>query len=188
MYARFGKRLIDASVSLVALIVLAPLLAVVAIGVKLSSPGPALFRQERVGSDGQCFTFLKFRSMPVSTADLPSDQLGEVSLPKFARLIRRTNLDELPQLLNIVWGDMALVGPRPPIASQVDLIEQRRLNGALAIRPGLTGLAQVNSFDGMSVDEKAGFDGQYARRITLAGDARIVLRTFGYLTRPPPKY
>lgn len=188
MYARNLKRLFDCAVAMVALVLLLPLLLVLGIAIRLSDGGPAIFRQGRVGAQGRLFTFYKFRSMPVDTGDIPSDRLGAVRLSGLARFIRRTNLDELPQLLNIVKGDMSFVGPRPPIPQQVELIALRRENGALACRPGLTGLAQVNSYDGMSVDRKAGFDGDYARRITFSGDFVIILRTFGYVLKPPPKY
>ena len=107
---------------------------------------------------------------------------------RVGRLIRRTNVDELPQLVNILRGDMSIVGPRPPITSQSDLIELRRANGALNCRPGLTGWAQINAFDGMSVVRKAELDGDYAARISLRRDIVIILRTFGYLLKPPPKY
>jgi O-antigen biosynthesis protein WbqP len=126
--------------------------------------------------------------MPADTGDVPSDKLGELEISSFGKFIRRTNLDELPQLFNILKGDMSLVGPRPSLPSQHELFALRRRNGALVCRPGLTGLAQVNSFDGMSVEQKACFDGRYAERITLLGDISIVLRTFSYLRKPPPVY
>lgn len=188
MYRRAGKRLLDIVVAGTALVLLSPLLALLALGARWSSPGPAIFRQNRVGRDGEIFTFYKFRSMPIDTGDISSDQVGAVALRPFGKFLRRSNLDELPQLYNILRGDMSLIGPRPPIPSQAELIALRRRNGALAVRPGLTGLAQVNSFDGMSIDAKAGFDGEYARDVTLWRDMAIVVRTFGYLTRPPPTY
>jgi O-antigen biosynthesis protein WbqP len=188
MYRAGGKRCLDIVASLVAIILLSPVLLVLALGARLSSPGPAIFRQGRVGRNGRIFTLFKFRSMPLQTGDVSSDQLGAVQIPPFGKFIRRTNLDELPQLLNILSGDMSLVGPRPPLASQVGLIELRRANGSLECAPGLTGLAQVNSYTGMSEAEKAAFDGQYGRRITFLKDAAIILRTFLYLLKPPPTY
>lgn len=188
MYRAGGKRMMDIAASLLVLLALAPLLLAVAIGVKLSSPGPAIFRQQRVGKDGRPFEIYKFRSMPTGTGDVASDAIGKTTITAFGQFIRRTNLDELPQLFNILKGDMSLVGPRPPLASQQDLVDLRAANGALGCRPGLTGLAQVNSFDGMSVAEKAAFDGRYATRITLASDTAIIFRTIGYLMRPPPVY
>lgn len=188
MYARGAKRLVDLVGAAAAMVLLSPIFAVIALCIRIWDPGPIIFCQKRVGAEGRIFEFYKFRSMPVNTGDIPSDQIGELRLSWIGRLIRRTNLDELPQLWNVLKGDMSLVGPRPPIPSQSELIEARRRNGALACRPGLTGWAQVNSFDGMSVAQKAFYDGEYARQVTLAKDAAIVLRTFGYLLKPPPKY
>ncbi|WP_198152648.1 sugar transferase [Tsuneonella dongtanensis] len=180
--------MVDIVVAGSALIVLSPVMLFCAVGAKLSSPGPAIFRQMRVGRGGAVFEFYKFRSMPADTRDVASDELGEVQLRPFGWFLRRSNLDELPQLVNILKGDMSLVGPRPPIPTQSELIVLRRENGALDCRPGLTGLAQINSFDGMSAAEKAAFDGVYAQRMSLLSDIAIVLRTFGYLKRTPPKY
>lgn len=188
MYARIGKRSLDIFAAAGGLVVLSPLLLLIALGVRLGSPGPAIFKQVRVGREGRPFEFFKFRTMPLDTGDVPSDQLGEVRIGPLGRVLRRTNLDELPQLFNVLKGDMSLVGPRPPIPSQRELIDRRKQNGALAARPGLTGLAQVNSFDGMPTARKADLDGQYAGRITLAGDLHILARTLTYLLRPPPKY
>jgi len=188
MYRGGIKRLLDFLFAFFALILLSPVIAAIALTIRTSDPGPAIFRQQRVGTGGRHFTIFKFRSMPIDTGDIASDLLGEVRLSAVGRFIRRTNLDELPQLFNILRGDMSLVGPRPPIPSQIELISMRRENGALACRPGLTGLAQVNGYDGMSVPHKASFDGDYARRITFLDDLIIILRTFGYVLKPPPTY
>jgi len=126
--------------------------------------------------------------MPPSTKVVASDKLGEIKITWFGRFIRRLNLDELPQLWNILKGDMSIIGPRPSLVSQKELIGLRRKNGALDCRPGLTGLAQVNSFDGMSFIVKANFDAQYAAKITFLGDLKIFLQTFLYLAKPPPVY
>ena len=188
MYRNGGKRLLDLILSLVAALILSPFMLLIALAIKLADPGPVIFRQQRIGVGGRTFAFYKFRSMPVNTGDIPSDRLGEVRLSWIGRLIRRTNLDELPQLWNVLKGDMSLIGPRPPIPSQEELVALRRENGALALRPGLTGWAQVNAYDGMSVAAKATLDGDYARGLSLLKDVRIILRTFLYLLRPPPKY
>ena len=188
MYARFGKRLLDIVAATFSLIILAPVMALLALGVRLSSPGPVIFRQSRIGRGGESFEFYKFRSMPADTASVSSDQLGTVQISAFGRFLRRSNLDELPQLVNVLKGDMSLIGPRPPIASQTELIELRRANGALDCRPGLTGLAQVRSYDGMSVEKKAAYDGEYAATIGFLRDLSVVVRTFGYLAKPPPTY
>ena len=188
MYARGPKRAVDVVAAGAALVLLSPLMLAIAAAIRISDPGPVIFRQKRVGAGGRSFDFYKFRSLPVNTGDVPSDKLGQVRITWIGRLIRRTNLDELPQLWNIVRGDMSLVGPRPPLPSQEELIELRRANGALDCLPGLTGWAQVNSFDGMSVAEKAAFDGDYSRKVSLTKDLAIIIRTFAYLMKPPPTY
>lgn len=188
MYPGGLKRLFDVALAAAALLVLSPVLVLIALAIRISDPGPIIFRQQRVGAHGRSFKFYKFRSMPVDTRDVPSDQIGDLRLSWIGRVIRRTNLDELPQLWNVLKGDMSIVGPRPPLAAQTELVARRLENGALACRPGLTGLAQVKSFDGMSVAEKAAFDGDYAARVSFIRDAGIIVRTFGYLLKPPPKY
>ncbi len=188
MYKWVGKRCFDVFLASIALIFLSPLFVIVALLIKLIDPGPIIFTQKRVGQMGCGFDFYKFRSMPVNTGDIPSDQIGAMRLTFVGRMIRRSNIDELPQLFNILKGDMSVVGPRPPILTQHELIELRRASGALACRPGLTGLAQVSSFDGMTIHQKANFDAQYARSISLYSDLWIIVKTFGYLLKPPPVY
>ncbi|GAB5534169.1 MAG: sugar transferase [Rubricoccaceae bacterium] len=187
-YARFGKRLFDVAASTAALVVLSPVLAVTAVAVRVEDRGPALFVSERVGRDGKLFKFLKFRSMPVNTAHVPSNSAGALQITRTGRVIRRTSIDELPQLFSILRGDMSVVGPRPAIPAQETLRQLREENGALACRPGLTGLAQINSYDAMPEDVKAAYDGKYAQHISLLGDLKIILGTFRYLLSPPPAY
>jgi O-antigen biosynthesis protein WbqP len=188
MYKLFGKRLLDIFIVLVAVICLSPLMIIVAVLIKIIDPGPIIFKQSRVGKNGKSFSFFKFRSMPVNTGDLASDEVGQVKLTWVGKMIRRTNIDELPQLLNIIKGDMSIVGPRPPLSSQEELLEIRKKNNSLYTRPGLTGLAQVNSFDGMTVPQKADFDGEYIKDITFLNDVKIILNTVLYLFKPPPVY
>lgn len=188
MYARFGKRLFDLLAAAVALIVLSPLMLLVGIAIRLEDGGPALFRQKRVGQDGKPFVLFKFRSMPVNTGDIPSAQASNVKVTRVGTFIRRTNIDELPQLINILRGDMSVVGPRPALPSQKTLCDLRRSLGVLRCKPGLTGLAQINSYDGMPETEKASWDAKYCEQITLVGDLAIIFRTFGYLRKPPPVY
>jgi len=161
---------------------------VIAAAIRLEDGAPALFRQTRVGRKGRPFTLLKFRSMPTGTGNHPSAQAGGLAVTRVGRIIRRTNLDELPQLFCILVGTMSLIGPRPALASQAELLDLRRANGAMEVKPGLTGLAQVCSYDGMPELEKVAFDGRYARTISFLGDAVIVLRTFVYLCHRPPVY
>jgi O-antigen biosynthesis protein WbqP len=188
MYQNYLKRLLDVLVAAPALLLSLPFFVAVWIAIRLSDPGPLLFRQERLGRHMRPFILLKFRTMPVDTGHVPSDQLGAVQIGRVGRFLRRSNIDELPQLLNILRGDMSLVGPRPQMPSQADLQQLRSANGAFAVAPGLTGWAQVNSFDGMTVAQKARFDGEYVRRLSFAFDLQIVLRTFAYLTKRPPVY
>lgn len=188
MYVRFGKRILDLLIALIAIILLSPLLLVIAILITIFDSGPIIFKQLRSGKNGKKFWFYKFRSMPVNTGDIASDAVGSIRLSAIGKFIRRTNLDELPQLFNIIKGDMSIVGPRPPIPSQVELLECRSINGSLKLVPGLTGLAQIKSFDGMSVQQKAAFDGEYADKISFIVDISIILKTFLYLLKPPPVY
>lgn len=188
MYRRFGKRVLDIALSGIALVILSPLMLLVALAIRLEDGGPALFRQERVGRERKQFTILKFRSMPVNTGDVPSAQARAFRITRIGAFIRRTNIDELPQLINILRGDMSIVGPRPALPQQEELCAMREKNGALRCRPGLTGLAQINSYDGMLDSQKAAWDAQYAANITFLGDIKIILQTFGYLLRPPPVY
>lgn len=188
MYRRWLKRWLDIVLALAGLILLAPLMLIVAASIKAVDPGPIIFVQRRVGVDGRSFSFFKFRSMPWGTPEMTSDQVAELKLSVVGRFIRRTSVDELPQLLNVLRGDMSLVGPRPPIESQMELIALRRASGALACRPGLSGLAQVNSFDNMTVAQKAALDGEYALKLSLGLDIAILCRTIFYLIKPPPKY
>jgi len=188
MYKNVGKRTLDVFLASFAFLILWPLLVTLAIAIKVFDPGPVIFRQKRIGRNGEIFQFYKFRSMPVDTGDVSSDKLGEIKITWVGRLIRRTNLDELPQLWNILRGDMSIVGPRPSLITQVELVAIRKLNGAVHCRPGLTGLAQVSSFDGMTVAEKAEFDGIYASKVSFVIDISIILKTFLYLLKPPPKY
>jgi O-antigen biosynthesis protein WbqP len=187
-YAKWGKRLADILLALIASALLCPILIAIAIVIRILDRGPGLFVQERIGRQGRPFRLFKFRTMPIGTKSLPSDQLGKLHLTWFPRFLRRSNLDELPQLFNILKGDMSIVGPRPSLVAQTELIVLRNANGALEIRPGLTGLAQIRSYSGMPAAEKATLDGHYASRITLIGDIAIIARTFLYLTKPPPVY
>ncbi|HIC89968.1 MAG TPA: sugar transferase, partial [Anaerolineae bacterium] len=186
MYCRYGKRLLDIFLSGIALLLLFPVMLLVALAILVEDGTPVLFRQQRVGHEGVPFTVLKFRSMPVNTRDAPSAQAKSVRITRVGVIIRRTNIDELPQLFNIIRGDMSIVGPRPALASQQELCELRERQGALRCKPGLTGLAQVNSYDGMPDTVKAAWDAQYCAHVTFLNDVRIILHTFLYLLKPPP--
>jgi O-antigen biosynthesis protein WbqP len=188
MYHRFFKRLFDLLLAGGSLLMLSPLMLLTALAVRLDDGGSSLFRQKRVGHRGGLFQILKFRSLPANTKNLPSVQAQKIAPTRVGKIIRRTNIDELPQLINVLNGEMSIVGPRPALPSQEQLVILRKANGALRCKPGLTGLAQVSSYDGMPESEKAKWDGEYASRITLFRDLTIILKTFIYLTRRPPVY
>ena len=183
-----GKRLFDISLAFIALIFFSPLIIIISLLIYLFDGKSIFFLQKRVGKDGSHFTFIKFRSLPLSTSEVPSDQLEKINISNIGKFIRRTNIDELPQLINILKGDMSIVGPRPALISQKKLFLLRESNGSLSCRPGLTGLAQINSFDNMSIYMKASYDEIYAKKVSLKLDILIILKTFIYLFSPPPKY
>ena len=161
MYS-FFKRLLDIVLSLTALIVLAPLLLVLALLVKLDSPGPALFKQKRVGRNEKLFDIYKFRSMYTSAPrDVATSELqnAESHITRVGRVLRKTSLDELPQLFNVLKGEMSLIGPRPLVPNEKDIHELRREKGAYRVRPGITGWAQVNGRDCVLPVDKARLDG-----------------------------
>lgn len=187
-YERHWKRVIDLACAGLAIIVLSPVFVLCGVAVRATSRGPAIFKQPRVGAAGDRFTLMKFRSMPVDSQAVASAEAASLRVTPVGRVLRRTNADELPQLLNILKGEMSLVGPRPALPSQHDLLSHRTEGGAGRLRPGLTGLAQVNSFDGMTARQKAEWDEMYAERITLRKDLAIIAATFRYLAKPPPRY
>jgi O-antigen biosynthesis protein WbqP len=182
------KRLVDIILSLILLVCLSPIFLIIAFIIRLQDSGPSIFSQGRIGKNGIVFRFYKFRSMPLSTPNVESIDTKQLQITPFGKFIRRTNLDEIPQFYNVLNGDMSFIGPRPPIPSQTELIELRRMNGALKLSPGLTGWAQVNSFNGMSVSEKAKFDGEYASKISFGFEVLILLKTILYFTKKPPTY
>ena len=184
MYKRVFKRLIDIVLSFLGIVVLALPMAIVAIIIRIDSPGPVFFRQKRVGIHKKTFTILKFRSMPVTAPhDTPTHQLqnAEAMLTRWQRFIRKSSVDELPQIFNIFAGQMSVIGPRPALYNQYDLIEARDKVRANDIRPGLTGLAQVNGRDELPIDVKARYDGEYAAHVTFWNDVKIFFRSITYV-------
>lgn len=181
MYKKIGKRLLDIILSLVGLIVSAIPMAIVALVIKREDPGPAVFKQKRFGIHKSFFTLYKFRSMKLSTPhDVPTHQLEnpEQYLLKSGKFIRKFSLDELPQLLNIFKGDMSVVGPRPALWNQDDLIAEREKYGANDVKPGLTGWAQINGRDELEIPVKAKLDGEYAQKQSFLFDCRCFFGTF----------
>lgn len=188
LYERAFKRLFDLAIAVPAMLVLSPLFLITAMAIRLEDGAPVLFRQRRVGRSGSIFTIYKFRSMPVGTPNLPSAVARSLSVTRVGRIIRRTNVDELPQLWNILMGDMSLIGPRPALESQTSLLLARTARGVSCLRPGLTGLAQVNAYDGMPEVEKVEWESRYAQCVSFTLDLAIVAQTVLYLTRRPPAY
>lgn len=186
MYQRFVKRIIDFLLSLIALLILGLPMLLIALIVRLDSPGPALFRQTRVGQHKKSFSILKFRSMRTDAPhDAPTAELNgaESYITKVGAFLRKTSLDELPQLLNILVGQMSLIGPRPALFNQNALLEARERCGANDVRPGLTGWAQINGRDELDDEEKARFDGEYAEKISFAFDCKCFFGTIGKVLR-----
>ncbi|EPE63576.1 bacterial sugar transferase family protein [Exiguobacterium sp. S17] len=174
------KRKLDIVLSSLALFLLAPLLVLIAILIKLDSKGPVLFKQQRVGQDETLFWIYKFRTMRDDTPkDVPTHLFADPTkhITPIGSVLRKTSLDELPQLVNILKGDMALVGPRPALWNQTDLIEARRAEGVGPVKPGLTGWAQVKGRDELPIEVKAKFDGDYVRHMGHRLDLVCILLT-----------
>ncbi len=184
----YWKRSFDIIFSLLSLILFSPILLIIIILFKLNASGPIFFKQQRVGINGKLFYLYKLRTMPIDTPNLPSTETKEIKFTKFSKFLRRTNLDEIPQIFNILIGDMSFVGPRPCLISQEEIFSLRKSNNSLSIKPGLTGLAQINAFDGMSSHEKSFYDGKYLKKMSFLFDLKIILKTFSYLTKKPPTY
>lgn len=175
------KRGLDFLISTLAILFLSPVLILIALAIKIDSKGPVLFKQKRVGKDKKHFMIYKFRSMYVDApSDMPTHLLKDPSamITRVGAFLRKTSLDELPQLINIFKGEMSIVGPRPALWNQYDLIEERDKYGANQIRPGLTGWAQINGRDELEIDIKAKLDGEYVKRMNLWFDIKCFFGTF----------
>lgn len=180
MYRRVIKRLIDIILSLCGLIVLSPVYLLIAIAIKIDDSGPVLFKQERIGIHKTHFDIMKFRTMKVDTPkDMPTHLLEnpEQYITRVGKVLRKTSLDELPQIIQIFTGKMSIIGPRPALWNQFDLIEERDKYGANDIRPGLTGWAQINGRDELEIEVKAKLDGEYVEKISFTFDCKCFLGT-----------
>jgi lipopolysaccharide/colanic/teichoic acid biosynthesis glycosyltransferase len=175
------KRVGDIAISAGAIVVLSPVLAATAIAIKLDSKGPVIFSQKRAGLNGGLFDIYKFRTMRTGTPDLPTDQMLKLPSPitKTGALLRKTSLDELPQLFNVLMGQMSIVGPRPALYNQTELIEKRLEAGVLDFYPGITGWAQINGRDELPDDVKVQADKFYCDNWSLLLDLKIIFGTFG---------
>lgn len=174
------KSILDRVIALLGLIILSPLFIILVIMIKGDTKGPVLFRQKRVGIYKKHFYILKFRTMRIDTPkDTPTHLLKDPQqyITKVGRILRKTSLDELPQIINILKGDMAIVGPRPALWNQYDLIQERDKYGANDILPGLTGWAQINGRDELPIDVKARLDGEYVQKMGLRMDIKCILGT-----------
>lgn len=178
---RYIKRIIDILLSGLAIIILSPLLLILCIAIKLDSPGPIFFTQKRVGIHKTYFQIYKFRTMRTDTPkDMPTHMLAnpEQYITKTSRFLRKTSLDELPQIFNIFKGDMSIVGPRPALWNQDDLVAERDKYGANDVTPGLTGWAQINGRDELEIPVKAKLDGEYVKKYGFTMDVRCFFGTF----------
>lgn len=171
------KRLLDFTAAAFGLVALWPVMAVAALLIRRDSPGPAIFAQPRIGRDGRPFTCYKLRTMRRDTAHVPTHMAAASAVTPLGQKLRRWKLDELPQLWNVLTGDMSLVGPRPCLPTQHELIEARRLRGVLVARPGITGLAQVQNIDMSEPQRLADVDAMYVATQSLPGDLRLLLAT-----------
>ena len=180
MYQKFGKRMLDIILSGCGIIVLAPVYLILAIAIKVDDPGPVFFRQKRVGLHKSHFNIMKFRTMKMETPrDMPTHLLEnpEQYITRVGKVLRKTSLDELPQIFQIFTGEMSIIGPRPALWNQFDLIEERDKYGANDVRPGLTGWAQINGRDELPIDVKARFDGEYVEKLSFAFDCKCFFGT-----------
>ena len=179
---RIIKSVVDRSMAFLGLILLSPLFLILIVAIKIDSKGPVLFRQKRVGIHKTYFQILKFRTMRIDTPkDMPTHLLQNPDqyITRVGKFLRKTSLDELPQIINILKGEMAIVGPRPALWNQEDLIAERDLYGANDVRPGLTGWAQINGRDELEIPVKAKFDGEYVEKMGILMDLRCFFGTFG---------
>ncbi|PGX10509.1 sugar transferase [Bacillus sp. AFS033286] len=180
LYIKYMKRMVDFIISLIGLIILSPVFLLLILCIKIDSRGPVLFKQCRIGKDKSEFYILKFRTMKINTPkDTPTHLLENPDqyITKVGRFLRKTSLDELPQIVNILKGEMSIVGPRPALWNQYDLIKERDIYNANDIRPGLTGWAQVNGRDELPINIKAKLDGEYVQKINFIFDIRVCFKT-----------
>ena len=180
MYKHCLKRIIDLILSLMGLVILSPVFIIICILIKIDSKGPILFKQKRVGIHKSYFDIYKFRTMYTDTPkDMPTHMLSnpDAYITRVGKILRKTSLDEFPQLINIIKGEMAVIGPRPALYNQYDLIEERDKYKANDIRPGLTGWAQIHGRDELKIKDKAKLDGYYTEHISFLLDIKCFFLT-----------
>ena len=182
MYREYGKRIEDVSIALAALVILGLPMLLVAAAIRLTSKGPALFRQKRFGKDKQLFTVYKFRTMSTrAPKNMPTNSFTNADsyITPLGGVLRKLSIDELPQLLNVIKGEMSIVGPRPVIKTEKKLISLRQKYHANSVKPGITGWAQVNGRDDLDDQRKAEMDGEYVQRLSFLTDVKIMIKTVG---------
>ncbi len=187
MYAKYVKRPLDVVLCAVGLLILAVFLGIIAVAIKADSKGPVLFRQRRVGKGKRIFEIYKFRTMYADTPqDVPTHLLADpgARITRVGRFLRRTSFDELPQLFNILAGHMSIIGPRPALWNQDDLVAARDAYGANDVLPGLTGWAQINGRDELPIPVKAELDGYYVKHLSFLLDFKIFFRSATQIVRP----
>ena len=179
MYKRFVKPILDFLFSFFAILILAIPMLIIAVAIKCSDPGPVIFKQKRIGKGKTYFSLYKFRSMKVNTPDIPTHLLENPRqyITPIGMFLRKTSLDELPQIFNIFTGKMSIIGPRPALWNQEDLVEEREKYGANNLKPGLTGWAQINGRDELEIAEKARLDGEYVKNLSFLFDCKCFFGT-----------
>lgn len=180
MFYPIIKRIFDVFLSVIALLLLCPIILIIAVLIKVDSKGPIIFKQKRLGKMKKEFYILKFRTMRVDTPkEMPTHMLQNPStyITRIGGVLRKTSLDEIPQIINVLKGEMSFIGPRPALWNQFDLIAERDKYGANDIYPGLTGWAQINGRDELTINVKAKLDGEYVEKISFVFDLRIFIRT-----------
>lgn len=180
MYNKYIKHLLDFLLALIGIIVLSPIFLLIIVAIKLDSRGPVLFKQDRVGKNKKIFKIYKFRTMKIDAPnDMPTHLLEnpDVFITRVGKVLRKTSLDELPQILNILKGQMSIIGPRPALWNQYDLIDERDKYQANGIYPGLTGWAQINGRDELSIQNKSALDGEYVKKLSFVFDVKCFIGT-----------
>lgn len=183
---RYVKRILDLILSIIALIILSPFFLLIGLAIKIESPGPVFFTQQRAGLNKKSFRMYKFRTMYTeSPSNSPTWELdnAEQYITRVGNVIRRRSIDELPQLVNILIGNMSFIGPRPVVWAEIDLISERDKRGVYSVLPGLTGLAQINGRDKVTIYDKARMDAVYAESQGLINDMEILILTIAYVLR-----
>ena len=187
-YFRFGKRIVDFFASISLILATSPFLIVSMILILVFDRHNPIFKQKRVGRNQREFTLYKLRSMRVNAPNVPSDKASESWITPIGAFLRRTSMDELPQLWCVLKGDMSMIGYRPGLPAQTELDALRAERGVYVVRPGMSGLAQVHGYDGMPNEEKADLDAKYVRQLSVGMDVGVLIKTFGYFFHKPPVY